>query len=131
VIFVDTSVWVAAMRQASALEAEQLRALLDQDQVALAAPVRVELLAGASKRDRPLLLRALSALPIYYPDQDTWQRIDHWLERATEAGERFGFGDLLIGAIAAQQQAPIWSHDRDFERMARLALLKRYQPGPT
>ena len=130
-IFVDTSVWVAALRQASALEADQLRALLDQDQVALAAPVRVELLAGASKRDRPLLLRAFSALPIYFPDQDTWQRIDQWLELAAEAGERFGFGDLLIGAIAAQQQAPIWSQDRDFERMDRLGLLQRYQPDPT
>lgn len=127
-IVVDTSVWVASLRRAAARETEALRALLDADEVALAAPVRVELLSGASNADRPVLRRALSALPVVYPSADTWALIDAWIDRAGRRGERFGLGDLLIGALARETGALVWSLDKDFERMEALGLVDRYQP---
>ena len=127
-IVVDTSVWVASLRRAAARDSEVLRALLDADEVALAAPVRVELLSGASNADRPVLRRALSALPVIYPSDDTWALIDAWIDRAGRRGERFGLGDLLIGALAKETGALVWSLDKDFERMEALGLVDRYQP---
>lgn len=127
-IVVDTSVWVRALRTSSSSEADVLTALLDADDVLLAVPVRVELLSGASVADRPRLRRALSALPVLYPTDDTWRIIDDWVERAGRRGEGFGLGDLLIGALAHESGALIWSLDKDFQRMSRLGLVDIYEP---
>jgi predicted nucleic acid-binding protein len=125
-IVVDTSVWVAAMQSATGREARTLSTLLDTDDVLLAAPVRVELLSGASSADRPQLRRDLSALPLLYPTDDTWGLIDEWIERAATRGQRFGLGDLLIGALATYATALVWSLDADFVRMSRLGLVQLY-----
>jgi len=128
VIFVDTSVWVAALRQRESLEAAQLDSLLEADEVALAAPVKFEILSGASVSDRRQLRRALSALPTFFPSERTWSMLDAWLDSAGAHGERFGFADSLIAALAAEQAAPIWSLDGDFRRMAQLRFVEVYQP---
>jgi len=123
VIVVDTSVWIAFLRSAGSPIVVHLRDLLDAERVTLAAPVRVELLAGASRRDHPTLERLLSAVPVVYPKAETWRRIDSWIASALQAGERFGFADLLIGSLAADEGASVWSLDRDFRRMKRLGFI--------
>jgi predicted nucleic acid-binding protein len=124
VIVVDTSVWVAALRSSTSDEARHLQELLDDDQVALTIPVRVEILSGARQAERLRLRRLLSALPTLYPDSAIWDLVDSWIDRAGAAGDRFGFADLLIGALAATQGAAVWSLDSDFSRMARIGLLE-------
>jgi predicted nucleic acid-binding protein len=105
-----------------------LASLLDADEVALPYPVRVELLSGASRRDRPALKRALTALPVIFPSEDTWRIIDEWIIQAADSGHRFGFGDLLVAALARESGALVWSLDADFERMRRLSLIELYEP---
>jgi predicted nucleic acid-binding protein len=126
VIVVDTSVWVSALRSGDGTEGRVLTALVDADAVLLPAPVRAELLSGARKADRPALRRALTALPIAYPTDDTWALIDQWTGKAVERGERFGMGDLLIGAMARENGALVWSLDGDFDRMAKLEFIDLY-----
>ena len=125
-VVVDTSVWVAVLRSAGAREAPAFAALLESDDVIVPILVRLELLAGVSSKERPRLRRMLSALPIAYPDEETWPLIDGWIERAVGQGQRFGLGDLLIAAVASQQGALVWSLDGDFERMERLKLVSLY-----
>ena len=125
-IAVDSSVWVAALRSAESRQADVLGSLLDADEVALPVPVRVELLSGASRADRGPLGRALSALPILYPSDDTWRLVGEWVDQAAGRGHHFGFGDLLIGALTAEAGALVWSLDSDFERMSDLGLIDLY-----
>ena len=130
-IFVDTSVWVDALRDGASPAAVHLRELLDVDDVALAAPVRLEILADATRRNRARLRSTLAALPLYRPTDATWERLEKCVDRAGDAGGRFGFADLLVAAIAADQDAALWTNDVDFARMARLGFVRLHRPGST
>ena len=125
-ICVDTSVWVAALRDRDSAAGRRLDELLDRDEVALPIPVRVEILSGVSRAQEPQLRRALSGLPVLSPTDATWDRIDGWVRQATGSGHRFGGGDLLIAAIAADHGMPLWSLDNDFQRMQRLGFVEGY-----
>ena len=129
-IFVDTSVWVDFFRSRRLSRVGALADLLDQDLVGLALPVYLELLMGASKRDFDRLRTLLSALPLYYPTDDTWLLLQGWTRSAVETSQRFGFGDLLIGAIAAEARGQIWSFDQDFSRMEKLGFVQCYPEVP-
>jgi predicted nucleic acid-binding protein len=128
VILVDTSVWIEAFRRAHSPEADHLRTLLDAGEVAMAQPIRIELLSGSSAADLPRLRRTLSALPLFVPGVPTWERIEGWVERAVSAGRRFGAADLLIAAVAAENDLSVWSLDRTFAEMAKLGLVHAHEP---
>ena len=125
-IVVDTSVWVEAQRHPGGETARTLLSLLDADEVALALPVRLELLGGISKSDRSRFRRAFSALPVLMPTEETWQPIDDWIARAADAGQRFAITDLLIARLADEIGGLVWSLDSDFDRLARLKLVRMY-----
>ena len=127
-IVVDTSVWVAALRSGTSREAVVLGELLQADEVALPTPARTELFSGASVADYAKLRRSLSALPLVVPGEETWKIVDGWVAEAVVRGQRFGFGDLVIGALAKDIGALVWSLDADFTRLERLKFVELYDP---
>ena len=126
-IVVDTSVWVAALRGPLGEEASILKTLIDADEAGLALPVRLELTAGLGSADRARVRRALRALPVAAPTDDTWTLIERWIERAADAGQRFNIVDLLIAALAHELTGQVWSLDRDFDRMVALGFVQSYR----
>jgi predicted nucleic acid-binding protein len=128
-VFVDTSVWIDYFRGRDRAIVRELGVLLDQDEVALAVPVRIELLAGVRATEAPRLRRLLGAVPIRHPTRETWDRVEDWALRSTAVGQRFGVGDLLIGAIADEHGGVVWSLDADFARMADLRLIRLHRPS--
>ena len=125
-IVVDTSVWVALTREPTASVATILRQLIDADEVALALPVRHELMAGVARKDRSAFKRALEALLVVVPSEDTWRIIGSWIEPAADAGHRFAITDLLIAGLAHELGGLVWSLDADFERLASLGFVSLY-----
>lgn len=125
-IAVDSSVWIAALRDKQSAAAGRLSSLLDADEVVLPLPVRVELLAGVRRADRTRLRRALEALPVVRPTESTWAIVEQWIEPAANAGQHFGVTDLLIAALAHELGALVWSLDEDFERLATLKFAQLY-----
>lgn len=125
-IVVDSCVWIAASQQKRV--AETLRSLLEADEVALALPVRLELLAGTSRQDRVRFRKLYGALPQLHPTDQTWKMLPEFIERAHDAGESFGLPGLLIAASAAEIGGLVWSFDKDFARMEQLGFVQRYDP---
>jgi predicted nucleic acid-binding protein len=126
VIVVDTSIWVSVLRDPDSAHASTLRAIIDADEVGLALPVRIELMAGVSRQDRAGLRRVLTGLPLLAPTDDTWSRLERGIEPASNAGLRFGLSDLLIAALAEEAGALVWSADGDFQRLEAVGLVRLY-----
>jgi Predicted nucleic acid-binding protein, contains PIN domain len=122
VIAVDTSVWIDFFRGRSPA-VQKLSILLDRDEVALPVSVRIEILSGAKKSEGQRLGRVLSALPVLYPTEELWSRMENWVTAGAAAGQRFGVGDLLVAALAVEHGCTLWSLDSDFARMARLRMV--------
>ena len=127
--FVDTSVWVAYLRDADPQVRAHLDHLLEQDAVALALPVRLELLAGAGRAQVGKLQSLLDALPVFTPSKDTWVLVEQWVVQSARAGHHFGVLDLLIGALATERGGTVWSLDGDFDRLGKLKLVRSYRPS--
>lgn len=125
-IVVDTSVWADATRRPTGPSYRTLQALLDADEVALALPVRLELIAGLRKQDRTAFVRALSGLPVLVPSEETWRLIESWIPSAADKGHRFSVTDLLIAGLTAEIGGLVWSLDADFARMESLDLVACY-----
>jgi predicted nucleic acid-binding protein len=124
VIVVDTSVWVAARRKPAVFDT--LQTLIDADEVGLALPVRLELLAGTPRQERKAFARGFGALVQMVPTEDTWTLLPEWITKAADAGHRFAMTDLVIAALAAEVGGLVWSLDSDFERMADLGFVGLY-----
>lgn len=127
-IVVDTSVWVSFFRDAESPVRGVLSRCIDDDVVLMPHVVRVELLSGAGRHTVSMLERTLGALGIVTPSKDTWALTESWAKKAAERGLRFGVGDLLIAATAAERGALVWTFDCDFEPMVRLKWIRRFSP---
>jgi predicted nucleic acid-binding protein len=126
VIVVDTSVWVEATRKPKGRTNNILLQLIDADEVGLALPVRLELMAGIARKDRSAFARALTGLPVLVPTEDTWRVIEPWIAPAADKGHRFGVTDLLIAGLAHEAGALVWSLDADFDRLEAIGLIQMY-----
>jgi predicted nucleic acid-binding protein len=125
-ILADTSVWIAYFRASDLRLVDHLRMLLEEERIAIAIPVKLELLSGCNREEWTRLRRVLSGLPLLIPEEKTWDRMEGWVEKAVSRGERFGVTDILIAALAADHNALLWSLDRDFERMQKLGFVRLY-----
>ena len=81
---------------------------------------------GVSGIARKQLGLRLEALRLLYPTDDTWRTLDSWTERASRSGQNFSVVDLMVGILASDIGALVWSLDKDFERLEKLKLIRLY-----
>ena len=70
---IDTCVWIDHLRTGTSDATRQMAdAALNDEGALLCEPVRFELLAGASRRERPLLVRRLETMPLLPTPPRLW-----------------------------------------------------------
>ena len=124
---VDTSAWIAYLRDDDGESADAVEALLAAGSAVITDQVILELLAGA-KDDQDLHRLNRLVASVGYEAQET----PHDAELAAglyiscrRAGETpRSLGDCLIGAVAVRTGLPVLQQDRDFHVLARHAGLK-------
>lgn len=123
-ILVDTSIWIEYLQLDSKKHYKKLSSWIENDIVVISIVTKIELLAGASKRDKTKLKNHIDILQCIYPSKEDWDTIEIWSRKASESGEHFQISDLIIAQTAHKLSAPLFSRDSDFKRMEKFGWIQ-------
>ena len=124
----DTSAWVEFLRNTGSPICELVHELL-AGEIAICAPVRMEILAGA--RDDAELIRLLrllaraTTIPMRATDYDDAAALYRRCRRQGETVRKLI--DCLIAAVAIRADIPILHNDADFDVLARHTELQIFE----
>jgi predicted nucleic acid-binding protein len=119
VILVDTSIWIDYFNLTNKKLYLELRQMLEEDFICISIVTKLELIAGASKKNHSKFSSALNILITYYPELEDWQLIESWVAEAKKDGFHFQLSDLLIASAAKRNDCKIFTLDSDFKRMEK------------
>jgi len=130
-VLVDTSAWICFFAKAGYLDIKAcLTLLLDENRVAIAGPIVLELLQGCrSEAEREKLESRFQGLH-WLPLEDR-----HWYEAGRLAfalrriGVTVGAIDALIATLSEANHIPLLQRERDFARIAQHTRLLLLDPG--
>ncbi len=119
-LLADTSAW---HHSSSARVSDLWRRNVDENRVAITAPVRLEILFSArSGRDYDDITTELSALHQLPCGDEAWERaldVQRRLAHKKALHHRsVRIPDLLVAAVAELEGAVVWHYDEDFDRIA-------------
>ena len=119
---IDTSVWVALLRQNSNLEMrERVANLIESGTAAWCPIVRAELLYGARRANERKRLNELASLLVELPmDDKVWGKAYQMIDASRGDGISVPISDILVFACARHHRAKILSDDKHFEMLASL-----------
>ena len=118
-ILVDTSIWIDYFNLTNKKLYLELRQMLEEDFICISIVTKLELIAGASKKNHSKFSSALNILITYYPELEDWQLIESWVAEAKKDGFHFQLSDLLIASAAKRNDCKIFTLDSDFKRMEK------------
>ncbi len=127
-VVVDTSVWVAYFRRTDPVIERNLDELIDADLVAIVPPVRLELILGCRKSQRASLMNSIDALHRLPIAEITWTLAEDLAMRQRERGFTLGMVDVLIAAATSEQQARLWTLDKDFAPLFKAQFVRAFLP---
>ena len=122
---IDTSVWIDHLRKGTPDATRQMAdAAVNDADALLCEPVRFELLYGASRRERPLLLRRLETMPLLHTPPRLWHEAANLAAQACDAGLRVPSVDLLIAALCIHHDVALTTFDSHFGKLAKFSKLR-------
>lgn len=121
-VLVDSSVWIAYLRNSGGSEVDLLEPLIDEQRAATTDVVLLEVLAGTTDEERAARLRRfLAGAELLRQESPVDVEQAAALYRACRrAGETpRSLNDCLIAAVALRHDVPVLHRDRDFTVLAQ------------
>ena len=121
-VLVDSSVWIAFLRDTGGPEVDLLEQLIDERRAATTDVVLLEVLAGTTDEERAARLRRfLAGAELLRQESPADAEQAAALYRACRrAGETpRSLNDCLIAAVALRHDVPVLHRDRDFTVLAQ------------
>ena len=130
-VLVDTSVWISFFRKGRSPEARHLDGLLELGTVVTCAPIRAEVVSGAKTEGEFRQIRDLfSGLQVLESSQEVWDRLEAARFTLARRGIQASLIDLMIGSLSQIYHVPLWSLDKDFDRIRPVLSFPKYIPEP-
>jgi predicted nucleic acid-binding protein len=109
-ILIDTSAWIEFYHPRGSAHVKQaLQEALEHHEIALTAPIMIELLSGArTENDRELLQRDLETLIYLTVRWEEALAAAHLAWRLSRSGRRVPTTDLLIAGVALVHGCEVW-----------------------
>lgn len=128
-ILVDSSVWIDLFSSSPGRAGNELRRMIEEaEPFALTGVVVAEILQGLT-RDEGRVEEYLTMWEMLEPSGfSTYREAAAIFRLARSKGITLTTIDTLIAAIAIEQDASLFSLDKDFVRVARITPLRLYRP---
>ena len=122
---IETCVWIDHLRKGTPEATRQMAdAAINDADALLCEPVRFELLNGASRKERPLLLRRLETMPLLHTPPALWAEASKLAAAACDAGVRVPSLDLLLAALCIHHDVALTTFDAHFGDLGKLSKLR-------
>jgi predicted nucleic acid-binding protein len=126
-ILVDTSVWLQADKRDGRRESLELVAIMRRNELATTGQVMAEILQGAiSEKDFDDWTDRLAGLHFFPDSRETWQVAGRMSFDLRRRGMTTPLADLLIAAVALENDLEVYTRDPHFDRVSGL---RRYIPA--
>ena len=122
---IDTCVWIDHLRERTPDATRRVADIaVHAEDALLCEQVRFELLCGASRKERPLLLRRLETMPLLHTPPRLWHDASNLATKACDVGLRVSSVDLLIAALCIHHDVVLTTFDGHFGKLAELSKLR-------
>lgn len=132
-VLVDTSVWICFFARKGFIETkEAVSTLLDNNSVAIAGPIIIELIQGArTENEKEIIKSKIKGLHWLKITDEYWHKTAELSFSLRRKGVTVSAFDSLISTIAIEYNCSILHKDTDFDIIAKHTALRLFHLGKT
>ena len=132
-VLVDTCIWSLALRRqkqvSTDIQVVEFKELVKEVRVQLLGPIRQEILSGIKRKEQFVKLKKiLSAFPDLSLTTEDFELAAEYFNTIRAKGIQGSNTDFLICAVAARNNLPIFTADKDFDHFKKHIPIVLYEP---
>jgi len=126
-VLVDTSIWIEYFNKPDSTAAASLEELIIKENVCVAGVILTELLQGAKlEKEFNAILESFIVLPFLEITIDTWINAGKISFSLRRKGITLPTTDLIIAALAIENDFPVFTMDLHFKKIPDLKLFTEF-----